>query len=54
MACASCPAGCFKCGVLALVYRPMSVQELEAIVPIPDTDRELQAQLDGAPMGTTR
>jgi dihydrofolate reductase len=38
----------FQCGVLALVYRPLSTQELEAIVPVPDTGREAQARVDAA------
>jgi len=42
----------FQCGVLALEYRPMTVQELEAVVPIPDTGKELQARLDAARSGS--
>ncbi len=38
----------FQCGVLALVYRPITLQELEAIVPAPDTGREVQARLDAS------
>ena len=38
----------FQCGVLALTYRPMTQQELDAIVPVPDTGGELQAMLDAA------
>jgi dihydrofolate reductase len=38
----------FQCGVLALIYRPLTAAELEAIVPIPDTGKELQAQMDAA------
>lgn len=44
----------FQCGVLALVYRPMTTQELEAIVPVPDTGRELQARLDASRSETPR
>jgi dihydrofolate reductase len=38
----------FQCGVLALAYRPMTQQELMAVVPVPDTGGELQRQLDAA------
>jgi hypothetical protein len=41
----------FQCGVLALEYRPMTVQELEAGVPIPGSGKELQASLDAARAG---
>jgi hypothetical protein len=44
----------FQCGVLALAYRPMTTQELEAIVPVPDTGRELQARLDASRSETPR
>jgi len=36
----------FQCGVLALTYRPMTQQELNAIVPVPDTGREAQRIID--------
>ena len=36
----------FQCGVLALTYRPMTQQELSAIVPVPDTGKETQTMLD--------
>jgi dihydrofolate reductase len=38
----------FQCGVLALVYRPLTTQELEAIVPVADTGRQVQASLDAS------
>jgi dihydrofolate reductase len=38
----------FQCGVLALAYRPMTQEELRAIVPVPDTGRELQSTLDAS------
>ena len=38
----------FQCGVLALVYRPMTQQELNAIVPVPDSGKELQTMLDAS------
>lgn len=38
----------FQCGVLALAYRPMSQEELRAIVPAPDTGGELQRTLEAA------
>jgi dihydrofolate reductase len=38
----------FQCGVLALTYRPMTRQELDAIVPVPDTGGELQVMLDAS------
>ncbi len=43
----------FQCGVLALVYRPLTAQELDAIVPIPDSGKELQIKLDAARSGAT-
>jgi dihydrofolate reductase len=36
----------FQCGVLALTYRPMTQQELDEIVPVPDTGSEVQIILD--------
>jgi dihydrofolate reductase len=36
----------FQCGVLALVYRPLTRAELAAIVPAPDTGTEAQARID--------
>jgi dihydrofolate reductase len=36
----------FGCGVLALVYRPLTVQERAGIVTAPDTGKEAQAILD--------
>jgi dihydrofolate reductase len=36
----------FQCGVLALTYRPMTQQELNAIVPVPATGRESQSIID--------
>jgi dihydrofolate reductase len=38
----------FQCGVLALTYRPMTQQELSAIVPVPDTGKESQEMLDAS------
>jgi dihydrofolate reductase len=38
----------FQCGVLALVYRPLTRAELAAIVPVPDTGKEAQARTDAA------
>ncbi|MGO8875480.1 MAG: dihydrofolate reductase family protein [Acidimicrobiales bacterium] len=38
----------FQCGVLALAYRPITPRELEAVVPAPDTGREVQASLDAS------
>jgi hypothetical protein len=38
----------FQCGVLALVYRPASQQELDAIGSVPDTGKEAQAKVDAA------
>jgi dihydrofolate reductase len=38
----------FQCDVLALTYRPMTQQELNAIVPVPDTGAELQIMLDAS------
>jgi hypothetical protein len=38
----------FQCGVLALTYRPMTQQELDAIVPVPGTGRETQEILDAS------
>jgi len=42
----------FQCGVLALLYRPMTPQEREAIVPVPDTGKEAQARLEASRSGT--
>jgi dihydrofolate reductase len=36
----------FQCGVLALAYRPMTCEELAAIVPVPDTGKQAQARID--------
>ena len=44
----------FQCGVLALTYRPMTRQELDAIVPVPDTGGELQVRLDASRPASTR
>jgi dihydrofolate reductase len=41
----------FQCGVLALTYLPMTQQELDSIVPVPDTGKELQAGLDASRPG---
>jgi dihydrofolate reductase len=38
----------FQCGVLALTYRPMTRQELNAMVSVPDTGGELQVMLDAS------
>lgn len=38
----------FQCGVLALTYRHMTRQELDAIVPVPGTGEELQVTLDAS------
>jgi dihydrofolate reductase len=38
----------FQCGVLALVYRPLTRAELAAIVPAPGTGKEAQARIDAA------
>lgn len=38
----------FQCGVLALVYRPLTRAELAAIVPAPDTGKEAQARIAAA------
>jgi hypothetical protein len=38
----------FEGGVLALTYRPMTQQELDTIVPAPDTGTEWQSTLDAS------
>jgi dihydrofolate reductase len=38
----------FQCGVLLLVYRPMTPIELEAIVPVADTGIEVQEAFEAA------
>jgi dihydrofolate reductase len=38
----------FQGGVLALAYRPLTQDELRAIVPAPDTGKELQSKLDAS------
>jgi dihydrofolate reductase len=44
----------FQGGVLALTYRPMTQQELDAITPIPDTGTEAQRMVDASRAESSR